>query len=194
MINRKALLIFVGLAFVTPQEISAKTHPGGLDAQGCHAGSKPYHCHRAASSMTQTQGGRNRLKCSEGSRSKECISLPKKGSDSPNNISTKKVDPFSFGVVVQNCKALITKLNDTYENGKCVGLVMGFMDGVFITSTIYADDIQKKKLGFCVPDNISNYQLATALVSYGEDHPEWKHKKWSLVFTLALRKTFPCID
>lgn len=23
----------------------AAPHPGGLDKQGCHAGSKPYHCH-----------------------------------------------------------------------------------------------------------------------------------------------------
>ena len=25
---------------------SAKAHSGGLNAQGCHAGSQPYHCHR----------------------------------------------------------------------------------------------------------------------------------------------------
>ena len=26
----------------------ADTHSGGLNKQGCHAGSKPYHCHRKA--------------------------------------------------------------------------------------------------------------------------------------------------
>ena len=25
---------------------SANAHSGGLNAQGCHAGSQPYHCHR----------------------------------------------------------------------------------------------------------------------------------------------------
>lgn len=26
---------------------SANAHSGGVNAQGCHAGSQPYHCHRA---------------------------------------------------------------------------------------------------------------------------------------------------
>ena len=26
-------------------------HSGGLDKQGCHAGSKPYHCHKAQKSL-----------------------------------------------------------------------------------------------------------------------------------------------
>lgn len=50
----------------------ALVHPGGLNAQGCHAGSRPYHCHRAQSEMRQTADGRNRLRCDLGSRSREC--------------------------------------------------------------------------------------------------------------------------
>ena len=42
-------------------------HSGGLDANGCHAGSQPYHCHRAPSEMVG-----NRLRCDLGSRSSEC--------------------------------------------------------------------------------------------------------------------------
>ena len=45
----------------------AHAHSGGLNKQGCHAGSKPYHCHRKQSEMSG-----NRLKCSNGSRSSEC--------------------------------------------------------------------------------------------------------------------------
>ena len=26
--------------------VSASAHPGRLNSEGCHAGSKPYHCHR----------------------------------------------------------------------------------------------------------------------------------------------------
>jgi hypothetical protein len=44
-------------------------HSGGLDANGCHAGSQPYHCHRSASEMVG-----NRLRCDLGSESKECDS------------------------------------------------------------------------------------------------------------------------
>lgn len=72
MVNRNALLIIAVIAVCYPSVAVVKDHPGGLDAQGCHAGSKPYHCHRPASSMTKTLDGRNRLKCSEGSRSLEC--------------------------------------------------------------------------------------------------------------------------
>lgn len=50
----------------------ASAHPGGLNASGCHGGSKPYHCHRAPSEMVVTSDGRNRLRCDLGSRSREC--------------------------------------------------------------------------------------------------------------------------
>lgn len=32
-------------------------HSGGLNAQGCHAGSKPYHCHRSQAPVRQTTNG-----------------------------------------------------------------------------------------------------------------------------------------
>lgn len=35
----------------------ALAHSGGLDADGCHAGSKPYHCHRPQNDSTQQQRG-----------------------------------------------------------------------------------------------------------------------------------------
>jgi hypothetical protein len=37
-------LIFV-VTLLPPSQSSA--HSGGLDSNGCHAGSKPYHCHRS---------------------------------------------------------------------------------------------------------------------------------------------------
>jgi hypothetical protein len=52
--------------------LSAQAHSGGLNSSGCHAGSKPYHCHRAASEMTKSSSGGYRLKCSQGSRSTDC--------------------------------------------------------------------------------------------------------------------------
>jgi hypothetical protein len=51
---------------------SVMSHSGGLNSSGCHAGSKPYHCHRSASEMTKSSSGGNRLKCSAGSTSKDC--------------------------------------------------------------------------------------------------------------------------
>lgn len=49
-------------------------HSGGLNSSGCHGGSKPYHCHRSASEMTNSSSGGYRLRCSSGSRSKDCQS------------------------------------------------------------------------------------------------------------------------
>jgi len=40
------LLTVAIFAFQTPA-LPAFAHSGGLNAQGCHAGSQPYHCHRA---------------------------------------------------------------------------------------------------------------------------------------------------
>ena len=34
-------------------------HSGGLNAQGCHAGSQPYHCHRPQARPTQSTRARN---------------------------------------------------------------------------------------------------------------------------------------
>lgn len=60
-------------------------HSGGLDASGCHAGSKPYHCHRQPNEMVG-----NRLRCDLGSKSIECNSTSRKESSTysrQNNAS-----------------------------------------------------------------------------------------------------------
>lgn len=60
----------LALSLLTNGPVDA--HSGGLNAQGCHAGSRPYHCHRSPSEMVRTRDGRNRLRCDLGSRSREC--------------------------------------------------------------------------------------------------------------------------
>jgi Excalibur calcium-binding domain len=39
-----------GFVGVVPSQVLA--HSGGLDANGCHGGSRPYHCHRGGGSTT----------------------------------------------------------------------------------------------------------------------------------------------
>ncbi len=58
------------LVYISPFALS---HSGGLDANGCHGGSKPYHCHRSPGEMVKSLSGQNRLRCSAGSRSQDCI-------------------------------------------------------------------------------------------------------------------------
>ena len=57
-------------------------HSGGLNSQGCHAGSKPYHCHRSSSEMVG-----NRLRCDLGSESAECQSGNRSNSNATSNQS-----------------------------------------------------------------------------------------------------------
>lgn len=67
MITRIQVLIAAILLIVFSTSQFASAHSGGLNSQGCHGGSKPYHCHRSPSEMVG-----NRLRCDLGSRSIEC--------------------------------------------------------------------------------------------------------------------------
>jgi len=59
-------LLSAPIIFGAPASLA---HSGGLNAQGCHGGSRPYHCHRSPGEMNG-----NRLRCDLGSRSRECTS------------------------------------------------------------------------------------------------------------------------
>ena len=69
---RKILIALLICLFATTQSFA---HSGGLDANGCHGGSKPYHCHRSASDMVKTETGHYRLRCDLGSRSQKCVDV-----------------------------------------------------------------------------------------------------------------------
>ena len=62
--TKPLLAILLWLPLTAP-DVTA--HSGGLNSNGCHAGSQPYHCHRSSSEMVG-----NRLRCDLGSKSKEC--------------------------------------------------------------------------------------------------------------------------
>ena len=75
--TRMTLLVaFLFAAIIFSTTTALLSHSGGLDSQGCHGGSKPYHCHRSASEMVPSSSGGNRLRCSAGSRSKDCVTPP----------------------------------------------------------------------------------------------------------------------
>lgn len=97
------LLLVAILAFsISPR--SGTAHSGGLNAAGCHGGSRPYHCHRSSREMVRTQDGRNRLRCDLGSRSIEC----RRGSNSG------EIPVLSVQIQLQR---------------HCTGLPDGFADG-----------------------------------------------------------------
>ena len=48
---------FLKLALAITVFVSATpvfAHSGGLNSQGCHAGSRPYHCHRAQTNVSRS--------------------------------------------------------------------------------------------------------------------------------------------
>ena len=51
-----ALCMLTYEAFFT---VSAHAHSGGTDANGCHAGSQPYHCHNGSKSESSSSSGRS---------------------------------------------------------------------------------------------------------------------------------------
>lgn len=67
MLKKTSVLIAAILVTMLTMSSLASAHSGGLNSQGCHGGSKPYHCHRSPSEMVG-----NRLRCDLGSRSIEC--------------------------------------------------------------------------------------------------------------------------
>ena len=113
------ILAAFGLIFFYGFQIDAQAHSGGLNSQGCHAGSKPYHCHRSSSEMVG-----NRLRCDLGSRSKECEQnkpVPK----IPDNEKTEQNPP---AAISSNSTGSITagqsNLPSQFQSGiglKCEG-------------------------------------------------------------------------
>lgn len=54
------VVVFCAAGCLSVVSEPALAHSGGLNAQGCHAGSKPYHCHRP---QRQSSGGGSASGC-----------------------------------------------------------------------------------------------------------------------------------
>lgn len=120
---RKFLAVSLSVSFALLEADFALAHSGGLNASGCHAGSRPYHCHRSPSQMVRTRDGRNRIRCDLGSRSRECVG---RGS-SRNDIN------------VLNLQIQLRR--------HCRGLPSGFADGIPGQNTIRALKAFQRSVG-----------------------------------------------
>jgi len=97
-------LMIVGVVF----SVDGYSHSGGLDSSGCHGGSQPYHCHRAPSEMVTSSSGQNRLKCSAGSRSQDCI-----GTNSTNNYQVPSSLSYGQPISSSDTKVSLISARDT---------------------------------------------------------------------------------
>jgi len=139
-------IILLGL-IVWTSEVHA--HSGGLDSNGCHGGSRPYHCHRSSSEMVG-----NRLRCDLGSRSSEC---DQRGS-SPTGRASKPASPanskspfvtesptrstYKFSVSEMPSPDTVKRIQ---KRLKILRLYTGAVDGVFGPDTALAIDLYKIK-------------------------------------------------
>ena len=80
------LVSILAFAHLVASSKSVEAHSGGLNSQGCHAGSRPYHCHRSSSEMVG-----NRLRCDLGSKSTECKN---RSSPNSNDMSEDEIEAF----------------------------------------------------------------------------------------------------
>ena len=148
MANWLARVVWV--MFATVCSVGAAAHSGGLNAQGCHGGSRPYHCHRAPSEMVG-----NRLRCDLGSRSKECIgrsssaNTSRDGSRSQTPALGGKAAVRPEGRYIRDLSALPRHIDESRVSAiqttlKVLGHYRGRVDGIFGAETALAMDV------FCV--------------------------------------------
>ena len=138
-------------------------HRGGSDANGCHAGSKPYHCHRAPSEMVG-----NRLRCDLGSRSKECIgsssySTSPSVQTSPGNardVSPTRSNSYSAKAMTYSSVSSEVVLSIQRRLGT-LGVYGGPIDGIMGPQTALAIDVFKIKSGLPLDSQLNGETLQT---------------------------------
>lgn len=140
----------------------ATAHGGGLDANGCHAGSKPYHCHRSPNDMVG-----NRLRCELGSRSKECVGVnprsntPMVVDNSSNRINrSPQVSNPSYSskaaVYSQAPNSVVKSIQGRLKN---LGIYKGQVDGLMGAQTALAIDVFKIRSGLPLDDRLGDETL-----------------------------------
>jgi hypothetical protein len=136
-------------------------HGGGLDANGCHAGSQPYHCHRAPSEMVG-----NRLRCDLGSRSKECTGSASYSTSSSSQASSGNAgaaspagsNPYSEKTMAYSSlsREVVLVIQRRLET---LGVYGGPIDGIMGPQTALAIDVFKIKSGLPLDSQMNGETL-----------------------------------
>lgn len=62
MANKKGTgLVFIIVATLISTNLDVYGHSGGTNSEGCHAGSKPYHCHNSGKARTVSKSSKSAL-------------------------------------------------------------------------------------------------------------------------------------
>ncbi|MCG9697451.1 Rap1a/Tai family immunity protein [Shewanella sp. Isolate11] len=113
---------------------------------------------------------------------------------------------FSFNVkaaepsIFEQCKTLIQLLDGDASFGggeKAIdaGICLGYVSGV-AESLNFVNGINKGKKRYlpiaCIPNNVSDDQLARIVVKHLKDNPRILHESRTFIVARALREAFPC--
>ena len=172
--NFAGLFLVFSLSYMMPELVSA--HSGGLNSQGCHGGSRPYHCHRSPSEMVG-----NRLRCDLGSRSTECRST---STTTPSTLRSKvlpapvkkqeqskvrfvdPIKPLPEMSLLQSDKNLRARVvMQVQERLKLQGFYDGVVDGLLGPKTKLAIDVFKLSKGL----SLGGYLDEQTLIGLGVD-------------------------
>jgi Rap1a immunity proteins len=81
------------------------------------------------------------------------------------------------------------QLRDAPAVMMCFGYISGIVDVGDFDHAVLPNNPSR---GWCMPEGVSNSQLAKVIVKYGNDHPEELHLPAVLLVENALIKAFPC--
>lgn len=138
-VSRVFLASGVVLSSMAFQASPSMAHSGGLNSQGCHAGSRPYHCHRSPSEMVG-----NRLRCDLGSRSVECQGNSNTRRTAARVVRSDRVEQYQR-LLVRHCDSLAPSFADGVNGPATKAAVQRFQlayglsaDGVVGPRTVQA--------------------------------------------------------
>jgi len=166
-------LLAVAILIIASENLYA--HSGGLNANGCHSGSRPYHCHRSQSEVVTSNSGRTRLRCNLGSQSADCINPRNPPKEKPrvqrkqSNSSTSSIPKNS-----NNGRAnIIPVLTTGFSNAilelqvmlirHCKYLPINLIDGYPTKATKKAIEVFQRSHGV-IPNNPNADQLTAQLL------------------------------
>jgi hypothetical protein len=107
-------------------------------------------------------------------------------------------DPNSADFMLPFCqltpKEMSADINKASNYGRCLGVVQGISQMFSLLEEAQAAGAARLDPLLCtsIPADITNEQLVTVVVKYGEAFPELTHRPFTVVAMSAMRLAWPC--
>ena len=154
MLGYLNVVIMALVAFIYPMEFYA--HTGGLNKEGCHSGSKPYHCHK--------QDGSHENKTSESEQSLTGIVTHVRDGD------TLEVNGIAIRLAALNCPE-----NRTKEGRRATKIAEKFK-GMTITCELTGAKTYDRLVGYCSigGEDVGRFMMQKSSCKVWKKYDVWK--------------------